>query len=266
MAFTYKHVIIIGIDGAGNFYRNTDTPAIHKMFEEGAGSDFCLTSIPTDSSECWGSMLIGVPPEVHELTNGTISDKPYSHGAEHPTIFKIIRNAHKDAKLASFCNWSPINTSIADPGIGIVKKTGSDDILTVKICEYIKEEKPEFLFIQLDSIDGAGHAYGYNTERYLQELNVADGYVASIRKAVEVAGIADDTLVIATADHGGNGHGHGGPSDGEKYVFFVAVGKTVNKGAKIDIKVIDIPAVVAYALGIPADPNWYCKLPDGLFK
>ncbi|MBQ3869102.1 MAG: alkaline phosphatase [Clostridia bacterium] len=266
MAFNYKHVIIIGIDGAGNFYRNTDTPGIHKMFEEGAGSDYCLTSVPTDSSECWGSMLIGVQPKVHELTNGTISDVPYKHGKEHPTVFKVIRDAHPDAKLGSFSNWSPINTSIADDGIGIVKRSADDQTLLIQICDFIKKEKPEFLFIQFDSIDGAGHTYGYNTERYLEELNVADGFVTAIRKAVAEAGIEEDTLVIATADHGGNGYGHGGPTDGEKYVFFAAVGKTVPKGKKIDVRVIDMPAIVAYALGVPADPHWDSVVPEGLFE
>ncbi len=264
MAYTYKHVIIIGIDGAGNFYRNTDTPAIHKMFEEGAGSDFCLTSIPTDSSECWGSMLIGVQPKVHELTNGTIGSTEYKHRAEHPTIFRVIRDAHPGAKLGSFSNWSPINTSIADSGIGIVKRSANDESLLIQICDFIKTEKPEFLFIQFDSIDGAGHKYGYNTPLYLKELHVVDGYAAKVCAAVEKAGIADSTLIIATADHGGIGTGHGGRTDEEKYVFFAAKGKTVKKG-KIKLEIKDIPAIICRALGVPADPRWDAKVPDGMF-
>ena len=266
MSYKYKHVILVGIDGAGNFYRNTDTPNIHKMLREGAGTDMCLTSFPTDSAQCWGSMLIGVYPEKHKMTNGTIDDTPYMYRKECPTLFKVIRDAMPDAKIGSFSNWSPINTSIADDGIGITKRTGHDDILTVKICEYIKEEKPVFLFIQFDSIDGAGHSYGYNTERYLQELNVADGYLGKIIQAAEDAGIADDTLIISTADHGGIGCGHGGNSDEERYVFFAVTGKTVNKGAKIDVEIKDTPAIICRALGIPASPAWQAKVPDGLFN
>jgi hypothetical protein len=265
MSYKYKHVILIGIDGSGNFYKNTSTPAIHRMFLEGAGTDNCLTAIPTDSSECWGAMLLGVGPKIHGMTNGTIDKTPYQHRDEHPTIFKMIRDKYPDAKLASFVNWSPINSSMADDGIGITKRTGQDDILTVRICEYIKAEKPDFLFIQFDSIDGAGHTYGYNTERYLKELNVADGYVAKIRDAVKDAGIEDDTLVIATADHGGFGCGHGGITDEEKYVFFVAVGKTVKHGIIPKMEVKDIPAVVAHALDVAADPGWEAVLPEGIF-
>ena len=78
MGFTYKHVILVGIDGAGNFYRKTDAPNIKRMFEEGAGTDECLTSIPTISAECWGSMLIGVEPTVHGLTNDIVMSAEYA--------------------------------------------------------------------------------------------------------------------------------------------------------------------------------------------
>ena len=38
MSYTYKHVIVIGIDGAGNFDRNSKAPFIRKMFAEGAAT------------------------------------------------------------------------------------------------------------------------------------------------------------------------------------------------------------------------------------
>lgn len=265
MSFVYKHVIIIGLDGAGNFYRNTEAPNIRKMYAEGFGTDYCVTTIPTDSAECWGGMLLGVGPKVHELTNGTIDDTPYGHRDEHPTIFRLIRDRYPDYELGSFANWIPINTRIADEDIGITKDTGPDDVLTDKICDYIKAKKPNFLLIHLGSMDDAGHAHGYDTEPYLKELTVNDGYVGKIRGAIKEAGIEDDALVIATTDHGGIGRGHGGPTEQEKYVFFAAVGKTVVKGSDAAVRTIDLPAIVAHALGVPADPLWESRVPEGLF-
>lgn len=261
--YKYRHVIVVGIDGAGNFYKNADTPAIHRLFEEGAGSDRVLTSIPTISAECWGSMLIGVGPETHGLTNDIVSSAEYGN-AGHPTVFRLIREAMPDAVLGAFCNWSPINSGIVERGIGVTLETAEDAVLTGMICDYIKSSEPTFLFVQLDSIDGAGHTYGYGTERYLEELSRADGYVARIRAAVEEAGIADDTLLIVTADHGGHDHGHGGTTDEEKYVFFAAVGKSVPAGARIELEVKDIPAIVTAALGVPGSPDWEARVPDGL--
>lgn len=264
MGFTYKHVILVGIDGAGNFYRKTDAPNIKRMFEEGAGTDECLTSIPTISAECWGSMLIGVEPTVHGLTNDIVSSRPYEN-AEHPTIFRLIRDEMPDAELASFCNWCPINSGIVERDAGAYLDTGGDERLTEKICAYIKEKKPVFLFVQFDDIDGAGHTFGYGTERYLKELSAADGFVGRIREAIADAGIAEDTLFIATADHGGFGQSHGGVTDDEKFVFFAAVGKTVVPGARITMRVKDIPAIVAHALGIKGSPSWDATVPDGMF-
>ena len=264
MPYTYSHVILIGIDGAGNFYKNTETPNIKRLFNEGAGTDFCLTSLPSISAECWGSMLIGVPPEVHGLTNEIVERREYTN-KEHPTVFKLIREGRPDAVLAAFCNWCPINSGIVESDAGAFLTTGEDARLTERICAYIIKNKPDFLFVQFDSIDGAGHTYGYGTERYLEELKKADGYVGRIRSAVEEAGIADDTLFIATADHGGFGQSHGGDTDKEKFVFFAAVGKTVIPGAEVELEVKDIPAVVTHALGVKGADNWNAKLPRGMF-
>ena len=133
------------------------------------------------------------------------------------------------------------------------------------ICACIKEDQPEFLFVQFDSVDHMGHAHGYGGKEHLAQITLCDGLAAKIYAAAEEAGIMEDTLFILTADHGGFGHGHGGETDEEKYVFFAAVGKTVNKGAQISLEVKDIPAIVTYALGVADNTNWQAKLPEGLF-
>ena len=69
----YSHVIVIGVDGAGSWFKNADTPFFDKIFADGAVTYSALSSKPTISAECWGSMLIGVGPEVHKLTNNKVS-------------------------------------------------------------------------------------------------------------------------------------------------------------------------------------------------
>ena len=262
MSYTYKHVIVVGIDGAGNFYRNCNAPTIRRVFAEGAGTDMCLTSIPTISAECWGSMLLGVLPELHQLTNGIVSSTPY-HG-KYPSVFTWIRKAMPEAKMGSFCCWNPINFGILDDA-DTTQGTNHDVAMTDTICDFIKAEKPTFLFVQFDSVDHMGHAHGYGGKEHLAQITLCDGLAAKIYAAAEEAGIMEDTLFILTADHGGFGHGHGGETDEEKYVFFAAVGKTVNKGAQISLEVKDIPAIVTYALGVADNTNWQAKLPEGLF-
>ncbi len=164
MSCNYKHVVLIGLDGAGNFIQYTDTPNLDALFKRGAGTLKCLTAFPSISAECWGTMLIGVDPDVHGLTNDIVeSGTPYTD-AEHPSIFKVIREAHPDAVIGAYSNWDPINSGIVERGIGVDLETGTDEALVPKICSYIKDRKPEFLFIQFDDPDHFGHHNGYRSK------------------------------------------------------------------------------------------------------
>lgn len=264
--YTYKHVILVGIDGAGNFYRHTSAPMIRRIMAEGAGTDYCLTAIPTDSAQCWGSMLMGVTCKIHGLHN----DKLHAAAAplstdEHPTVFRMIRDAMPDATLGSFSNWNPLNYGLIENGIGVTKETGDDESLCERICTYIKAEKPTFLFVQFDSVDGAGHGHGYGSDIHLNQINICDGYAARIYDACVEAGIAEDTLFIITADHGGYERGHGSDTDEEKWIFVAIKGKTVNHITIEHMQVKDFPAIVTHALGVPANPNWQSHLPKELF-
>jgi arylsulfatase A-like enzyme len=95
---------------------------------------------------------------------------------------------------------------------------------------------------------------------------MCDGYAERVYNACVEAGIAEDTLFMITADHGGYGRGHGSDTDEEKWVFVAIKGKTVNKGGTIDrMQVKDFPAITLRALGIPAHASWMSHVPEGLF-
>ncbi len=74
-----KRVILFGIDGAGTFFEQAETPNIDRIFKEGAVSNRTLTELPSISAECWGSMLHGVDCTMHGLTNSiaAISSLPF---------------------------------------------------------------------------------------------------------------------------------------------------------------------------------------------
>lgn len=271
----YSHVIVVGIDGAGSFIRDTHTPNFDRIFAGGAVTYDALASNPTISAECWGSMLLGVGPEVHGLTNEIVSKQPYSVDSAFPSLFRRLREAHPEAELGSFCDWSPITRGIVEGNCGVENATGRDTMLTPKICRYIRAKKPEFLFIQLDSVDGAGHRNGYGTEKHLERISEVDAFVGAIYGAVDAAGILDDTLFIVIADHGGTNPGtgkgsHGGWTDGEKYVTFAALGKTVRKGTVGQMNIRDLAAIVLYALGLEqpefCESGWTAQIPENLFS
>lgn len=272
---TYSHVIVIGIDGAGAFIKEANTPAFDRIFSNGAVTYGAVSSKPSISAECWGSMLLGVDPEVHKLTNEIIGSTEYPADSLYPSIFKRISSAIPNAELGSFCDWSPITTGIIERNIKISTATERDTALTPIICDYIREKKPTFLFVQFDSVDGVGHRNGYGTEAHLKRIEEVDFLVNDIYSAVKDAKILDDTLFIVISDHGGTapdeegvGH-HGGWSDSEKYVTFALSGKTVQKANIPNANIRDLAAIVLYALGIDApqfDENgWTSQIPEKIF-
>ena len=275
MARRFAHVIVVGIDGAGAFIKNAVTPNFDCIFSNGAVTYGALASNPSISAECWGSMLLGVGPEVHKLTNGIVSSTPYDVDSDFPSLFRRIRKEYPDAELGSYCNWNPITYGIVENNIGVSSATADDDALTPVICDYIRNKKPDFLFVQLDSVDGAGHKYGYGTPEHLKRIGEVDVLVNDIYKATQDAGIIEEALFIVIADHGGtnpgdgSGGGHGGWTDGEKYVTFAATGRGVNNSYIDDMNIRDLSAIVLYAFGIEApifdEKGWTSQIPQGLF-
>ena len=54
----YSHVIVVGIDGAGSFIKDADTPNFDRIFGKGAVTYGGYASFPSISAECWGSKLM----------------------------------------------------------------------------------------------------------------------------------------------------------------------------------------------------------------
>ena len=134
----YKYVVVIGVDGAGTFFRNTDTPNIDKIFANGAVSYDVLTSNPKISAQSWGSLMHGVTPSFHGLTNSIVASTPYDPKSEFPSFFRVIRNNDQNAVLASFSHWNPIYVGIVEDGIDVYKRGGmSDAELTAEILTYL---------------------------------------------------------------------------------------------------------------------------------
>lgn len=271
----YSHVIVLGIDGAGSFIKDADTPNFDRIFSDGAVTYGALASNPSISAECWGSMLLGVGPEVHKLTNSKVSSEPYPVDSPLPSVFRRIREAYPEAELGSYCDWNPITYGIAENNIGISHDTATDDLLTPIICDYIRDKRPDFLFIQFDSVDGAGHRHGYGTAEHLKRISEVDVLVNEVYIAAEEAGMIDDTLFIVIADHGGtnpgNGEGgsHGGWTDAEKYVTFAVTGKNVRHTKIEEMNIRDLAAIVLYAFGIEMpvfdEAGWTSQIPEGIF-
>ena len=271
--YVYKHVVIVGVDGAGAFFKEAETPNLDKIFADGAVTYEGITSTPSISAQSWGSLFHGVTPEFHGLDNGITSYRPYPADSEFPSFFRVIREQMPEASLASFCHWSNVNIGIIEDGIGVHKESADTDIKVIKMArDYVTQEvengngAPTMLFIHLDEADAAGHGSGYGTAVHLKKIQQQDIWIDQLYDTYGELGLLEDTLFIVTTDHGGLGTDHGGDSDAEMKIMFAATGKTVEKGTIGELAIRDTAAIVLHALGLEQPAAWTARVPSGLFK
>lgn len=267
----YDHVFIIGVDGAGRFFKDANTPNFDRIFAEGSVDYTARAETITISAQNWGAILTGVSYLQHGMTNDSTGANERSSDTKYPTIFKYVRDAYPDAELASIVNWSNISSGIIENDIDVTKiYPGDDDVVTDAICEYFNEgNQPTLFFVQLDSVDHVGHGDGSKAASYFEQIETVDGYIGRIYDAIDANGLMENGLFIVVADHGHTiPGGHGGLTMRETNVTLAVAGKTVEAGSKMDsiTRNRDVAAIALYALGIERPEYMTARLPANLFK
>ena len=154
----YKHVVVVGIDGMGNFNQKTSTPNIDKIFKnnpKAAWTDYAMAANPNISSQCWTSMLTGVKPELHGNTNDKVENTSFTYNQpNYPTLFKLIRQSRPNAKMACYSSWIGPANGMVEAGLNVdTLWTQYDDEALVAGCEsYIKANKPDFFFCVFNDV------------------------------------------------------------------------------------------------------------------
>lgn len=85
-----------------------------------------------------------------------------------------------------------------EEGLGMV----ADTLTTLAACHVIRKHKPNLIAVHIVNPDHEQHRYGFNHPIAQASLNKADYHVGQIVRAVEEAGIFDQTVFIIAADHG----------------------------------------------------------------
>ena len=267
----YEHVFIIGVDGAGRFFRDANTPNFDRIFKDGAVDYTARAATITVSAQNWGSILGGVSYLRHGLTNEKAESGERSSDTKYPTIFAYARKAFPNAELASFSNWGAINIGHIENDLDVTKVTiGDDEQLTDAICNYFTNgNAPTLFFTQFDSVDHVGHELGSKAPEYLAQIETVDGYLGRIYDTLVQQGLMDNGLFIVVADHGHTIRGgHGGLTMRETNVTVAAAGKTVVAGGTMDqdTRNRDVAAIALYALGIERPTQMSARIPANLFQ
>ncbi|ATL45309.1 alkaline phosphatase [Elizabethkingia sp. HX WHF] len=260
-----KHVVLIGCDGFGAYaLPEADMPNLKNLMKEGSWSLKARSVLPSSSAVNWASMIMGAGPTLHGYTewNSAVPEIPSSDLTKDgmfPSIFSILKEQKPSAKTAVIYSWQGIDPLVQKGTTDIrIPAKDNDDFCTESAVEVIKTKKPTLTFVHLDQPDGVGHNIGHHTPAYYEELKKVDARIGKIVQAVKDAGIANETVIIVTADHGGKDKGHGGKSLDEVLIPWVAYGKGVKKDQELKNTIItyDTGATIAWLLGLKMPESW----------
>jgi arylsulfatase A-like enzyme len=260
-----KHVVLIGCDGFGGYALNeANMPNLKGMMANGSWTPKARCVLPSSSAVNWASLLMGAGPTEHGYTEWdsktpeipSVTKTSYNM---FPGIFSVIRDQKKDAKTAIVYSWGGIAHLFERQSVNIiVDGKDKDDVCADTAAAIIRKEKPLFTFLHLDEPDGTGHNIGHRTPAYYKQLELVDQRIGKIIKAVKDAGIADETIILVTADHGGTGKGHGGKSLDEIQIPWIISGPGVRKNHEIKDVIItyDTAATLAWIMGLTPPQSW----------
>jgi predicted AlkP superfamily pyrophosphatase or phosphodiesterase len=117
---------------------------------------------------------------------------------------RAINNENQALKI--LINGSPIYSMGMEMKFGRfrrgIEQPYLDDFTTMCAVDTIKRKKPNLLMVHLIDLDDAKHAYGTDSEEVNRAIISMDKRLGDIRKAVEEAGITQDTIFLVIGDHG----------------------------------------------------------------
>lgn len=269
------HVVILGFDCMSpDGIQKAKTPVIHDLMSNGAWTLHARGVIPTVSSPNWASMIMGAGPAEHGVTSNDweptkfqIAPLCVGDGGIFPTVFSLLRAQKPASTIGVFHDWDGFGRLFDNKAADVVKHgNGPDETMDAAIA-FVKQRKPVFTFVHLDHVDEAGHKFGHGTAPYYEAVEKADALTTRMLQALKEAGIADSTVVLITADHGGVGKGHGGSTMAEIEIPWILSGPGVARGElKTHVRTYDTAATVAYMLGVKPSDCWIGKAVGEAFE
>lgn len=266
---TSKRVIVVGLDGVGTALREAEAPNIKTLLENGALTYDARTMYPPISAQVWLSILFGVPPEKHRVSNMSLLAYKDRVDTTYPSFFEVTRRQMPDCKLVSVGDWKAINSDVIEASSQCHAVTfapfGTDKIGTAA-ADYITKHDPTVAFIYFEEPDHVGHHEDYFSASHLEAIRNCDEQVGIIVNALTEANMLDDSLIIFCTDHGGAYRTHGSDLPRDMTVFWGACGPGISPGNNIqEMQTMDTAAVVIRALGLECPDIWDAKVPEGLF-
>ncbi|MGE0868356.1 MAG: alkaline phosphatase family protein [Kofleriaceae bacterium] len=250
-----ERVVIISIDGLRPDMMTEELMPRHvRLMAEGTTATDASTIVQSDTLPSHAAMLSGVGANAHGLWwNSYKSNRGHIRV---PTVFSAAR-AH-GLSTAMIVGKQKLK-HIASPGSvdHFERPSYLCGGVARRAAKYFVENAPDLLFVHFSDPDEYGHSHGWTSKEYRRAARNSDRCLATVLAAIDSTSLGATTLVIVTADHGGENHHHSnGRSRLNRTIPWIARGPGVAAGATIDtpIVTVDTAATTLAALGLPRLP------------
>ena len=264
-------VLLIGIDGVRpDVMAEVPTPNLDTLARVGLFIDDAQTTTPSVSGPAWSSMLTGVWPAKHGVTNNEFTAKRYD---EFPDFLTRIEQVRPDLSTAAIADWMPLVR--AEEGIATISDAvdvkhaldgyelgwaEADGRAVALAIELLTGADPDALFVYLGNPDETSHEHESIGEEYRAAIALADQHVGEIVAAVRARAsfASEDWLILCSTDHGRRPDGgHGADSPEEMTIFVISSGaESATAPIPRDAVVVDVAATALTHLGVAIQPEW----------
>lgn len=230
------------------------TPALQSVIERGATSLQAQSVMPSVTLPCHTSIFHSIPPERHG-----IMDNDW-HSMARPVRGLADQIKLHDRKAAFIYNWEPLR-NLSKPGSlyysyfidSAYDLQNGDARMAEAGVQAIQSGEHDFIFLYFGTVDSAGHAFGWMTDGYFQQVAFIDTLVQRVLDALPAS-----ATIIIQADHGGHDRTHGTPMPEDMNIPWIIAGPRIAAGARISVPVslLDTAPTIAHVLGIPAPADW----------
>ena len=241
-------VIAVSIDGlnpkAIRRLGADGTPTLHRLIDEGAWTLNARTereqtnTLPNHTGMVTGRRIAahtgghGVTWNDERLTPRTVQE-----AAGHPvsSVFTVVDSPERDTALFASKQKFSLFTRSWSAGIDASVIRENNARLVRRVRADIADTARSFRFVHLSKPDVAGHAHGFMSAGYLDAVKSVDALLGRIVAKIEHKGdLADHTVLVVTADHGGRGRSHRNATKLFNYrVPFIVWGSGVKAGADL---------------------------------
>lgn len=238
--YGYDRVVVFMIDGAGDFFKDANTPNIDRIFDLGVTSK---AHAPVNCMSERASVLTGTAPSVHDISHRDDAARDvYNERNGIKTFLGEVKEAYPDKEVACFASSLEI-TQLAEEEGGVyapIDENELDNDVTDKLCNeggYLESNDPALLLVEMRQVLQGGVHFegGFGSRDYMIQLALTDGYIGRIYNKYEELGRNENTLYLLVTDHGGviGGTSYTGSSEDEINSFFAIGGKGVNVDADL---------------------------------